>query len=238
MEISCIIIDDELHAIAELVDLIEKTPGIYLLNSFENIQAAVTYLADNKTVDIIFSDIEMNDIDGISAAKILHRYCDYLIYVTAHRNFALDAFGVNAAGFLVKPVSHQDLINQVAIIADKIKKSASSSKDIIFIKGSSKNTFIKLDVKSIICVSALLNYVNIHTCKGAEVTYIGLKAVAELLKKQDHFFRISKSVIINLNYVERVDGNLVRLINNNIFTIGEKYRSAFHDFLRKRTLNF
>ncbi|WP_199119933.1 LytTR family DNA-binding domain-containing protein [Pedobacter sp. ASV28] len=237
MEISCIVIDDEPHAVSELTDLIGMVPGIYLLNSFENVKDAVSYLSSHKTVDVIFSDIEMPTLNGISAAKILHQYCDYLIYVTAHRNFALDAFDENAAGYLLKPISQHTMVNQVMKLREHLKKRVNSQTEgMVFIKGGNKNTFIKLEWDKVIYVKALLNYVNIHTSKGDEVTYIGLKLLAELIKKQDHFFRISKSVIVNLNYIERVEGNMVRLMNDNTFTIGDKYRNAFHEFLRKRTL--
>lgn len=238
MEISCIVIDDEPHAISELADLIEATPGIYMLNSFSNIAHAIDYLNNHEPVDVIFSDIEMPRLNGITGAGILRKHCDYLIYVTAHRRFALDAFAVNAVGYMVKPISHRAMVKKVTELRENlIKRVNNQTKGMAFVKGGRKNTFIKLEWNNVVYVEALLNYVNIHTLKGAEVTYLGLKAVSEFLKKQDCFFRISKSIIINLNFIERVDGNMVRMVQEVTFTVGDKYRSAFHEFLRKRTLN-
>ncbi|MCC5758103.1 LytTR family DNA-binding domain-containing protein, partial [Klebsiella pneumoniae] len=77
------------------------------------------------------------------------------------------------------------------------KRVNSQTRGMAFVKGSRKNSFVRLEWESVIYVQALLNYVSIHTAKGDEVTYLGLKALAELIKKQDHFFRISKSIIIN-----------------------------------------
>lgn len=238
MEISCIVIDDEPHAILELADLIERTPGIYMLDSFYDIDHAVAFLSSHEPVDVIFSDIQLPKLNGISGAGILRKYCDYLVYVTAHRNFALDAFGAYAIGYLVKPVSQRAMVRQVTELRENLKKRINNqTKDMAFVKGARKNTFIKLEWSNVIYIEALLNYVNIQTTKGAEVTYLGLKAVSEFLKKQDHFFRISKSIIINLDFIERVDGNLVRMAGDISFTVGDKYRGAFHEFLRKRTLN-
>ncbi|MES2650564.1 MAG: LytTR family DNA-binding domain-containing protein [Bacteroidota bacterium] len=238
MEISCIIIDDESHAIAELSSLIARIPSIYLVKSFISVYDAVDFLSEGNYVDIIFSDIEMPMLNGILAAKILHTYCDYLIYVTAHRDFAFDAYGVKATGYLLKPVSIEALIAQVSDIANNFEKQAEQNmQEIIFIKGDHKNSFTKLEFKDIIYVEALLNYIKICTVKGDEVTYLGLKNVEGILKRKTHFFRISKSIIINTEFIDKVDGNIVKLLNKNCFTTGEKYRNAFHDFLRKRTLN-
>ena len=238
MEISCIVIDDEPHAVAELTHLIKLIPGIRMVDSFDSVQGALGYLSEHEAVDVIFSDIEMPTLNGISAAKILRGYCNYLIYVTAYRNFAFEAFGVNANGYLLKPVSENALIDQVTEIREGLKnKRNHPAKNIAFIKGGSKNAFIKVDWNNVIYVQALLNYVNIYTVKGNEVTYAGLKFLEEFLKEQDHFMRISKSIIVNMNYLDKVDGNVVKLANNSTFTIGDKYRNAFHEFLRKHTLN-
>lgn len=238
MEICSIIIDDEPHAISELEDMIKRTPGIRLLGSFYNVNDAVEFLSDGNHVDIIFSDIDMPLINGISAAKILKTYCDYLIFVTAHRDFAIDAFGVNATGYLLKPVSTEAFVAKIAEIALDIKNpKQNDDKDLIFIKGSHKNAFIKLALSDIIRIEAMLNYVKIYTQKGEEITYVVLKKLEDLLKKKGNFFRISKSSIINLDFMDRVDGNVIKLNDGGAFTIGEKYRDAFHEFLRKRTLN-
>jgi two-component system LytT family response regulator len=238
MEICCIIIDDEPHAISELEDMIKKTPGISLLGSFYNVNDAWEFLSENHQVDIIFSDIDMPVINGISAAKILKTYCDYLIYVTAHRNFAIDAFVVNAAGYLLKPISLDSFVTKITEISQNIRnRKQDNEEDLIFIKGGHKNSFIKLAFSDIIRIEAMLNYVKIYTLKGDEITYVGLKKLEDLLKKKSNFFRISKSSIINLNFMDRIDGHVVKLNDGGVFTIGEKYRDAFHEFLRKRTLN-
>lgn len=238
MEIYSIIIDDEPHAISELEDMIKRTPGISLLASFYNVDDALKFLSEGHNVDIIFSDIDMPIINGISAAKILKTYCDYLIYVTAHRDFAIDAFGVNAAGYLLKPVSTNTFITKIAEIASNIKKTKlNNDQDIIFIKGGHKNAFIKLDLSSVIYIEAMLNYVKLHTKNGDEITYSSLKKIEDLLKYKGNFFRISKSCVINLDFMDRVDGNLIKMNDGEAFNIGEKYRDAFHEFLRKRTLN-
>ncbi|RZK04133.1 MAG: response regulator transcription factor [Flavobacterium sp.] len=240
VKLNCIVIDDEPHAIAELVELIEGTPEIVVLKCFEDAYTALAYLKMNGAVDVVFSDISMPGLNGLDAAKTMSAYCEFLVFVTAHKEFAVDAFGVNATGYLVKPVSNKAFIEQVeTLISKKIHhdKLKNDHNDVLFLKGSQKNSFIKIRYNDIIYIEALLNYVVVHTTKGKEITYLGLKGMEEKLKNKDVFFRVAKSAIISINFLDRVEGNIVRLTDKNFFLIGEKYRSAFHDFLRKRTLN-
>lgn len=238
MDISSIIIDDEPHAIAELSDIIGSVPGISLVAHFESVASAVVFLEDQKQVDVIFCDINMPGLNGIQAAKLLHRYCDSLIYVTAYREYALDAFGVHASGYLLKPVSQQALIDKVAeLIEQRNKRQRERNDEVIFIKGNQKNSFIKINLNEIIYIEAMLNYISINTRQDKYITYMGLKDVDEQFRKYDHFQRISRSVIVNIDEIKMVDGNTIRLTGDNSFTIGDSYRSAFHAYMRKRTLN-
>lgn len=238
MEISSIIIDDEPHALNELAEIIDKVPGIYLMGQFENAISAIDFLNTVKHVDVIYSDINLPNLNGISAGKLLKDFCEHLIYVTAHRKYALDAFGVKASDYILKPIDLNSIYNSVnEIKRQRNNRQIAQAEKLIFIKGNNKNSFIKLNLEEIVVVEALLNYVIIHSLSGDDITYLTLKAVSELLKKHSQFYRISKSVIVNLNFIERVEGNLLKLKNGSTHTIGETYRGIFFKFLQKRTLN-
>lgn len=240
MKLNCIIIDDEPHAIVELLELIESTQEIDALRCFEDAYNALVYLKAHGPVDIVFSDISMPGLNGLDAARTINAYCEFLIFVTAYKEFALDAFGVNASGYLVKPVGIKSFIEQLEIIFSKKNdhdRLKNDHDDILFLKGPQKNSFIKIHYNDIVFIEALLNYVIVHTTKRDEITYLGLKGMEEKLRNNETFFRVAKSVIISINFLDRVEGNIVRLTNKKFFPIGEKYRNAFHEFLRKRTLN-
>lgn len=240
MALNCIIIDDEPHALAELKELIEGTPDMHFLKGFGDANTALAYLKESGSVDIIFSDISMPGLNGLDAARTMNAYCEFLIFVTGHKEFALEAFGANATGYLVKPVSSKAFIEQVETLITKKAfhdKLRNDHNDLLFLKGSYKNSFIKIRYNDVIYIEARLNYVLLHTTKGNEITYLGLKGMEAKLKNMNMFFRVSKSTIVSINYLDRVDGNVVILTDKNFFPIGEKYRSAFHDFLRKHTLN-
>jgi len=239
MIMSCIVIDDEPHAVDELGNLIAQVPNLNLLSTFSDARNAIAYLQGTGHVDIIFSDISMAVLNGIEAADIMNNYCHFLVYVTAHREYAPEAFGAKADGYLLKPVSYISFTQQVEDLNNKFQDIIKLQRDenqFLFIKGGQKSSYIKIRYSDIVFIEAMLNYIMIHTTTGHEITYIGLKAMEDKLQVMDVFFRINKSIIISLNYLDRVDGNIARMANGTSYQIGEKYKSVFLEFLRKHTL--
>ena len=238
MEMSCVIIDDEPHAVAELAELIGLSPGIFLVECFSDVHQALQFFAQGEMVDVIFSDIEMPRIDGIAAASLLQGYCRELVFVTAHKDHAIEAFGVGAAGYLLKPVGLTELMGKISQLSLRRGTDYQGRGEaIVFIKGDRKHSFLKLVYKEVIFIQAMLNYVKIVTIEGVKITYAGMKHMEELLRPKAYFLRISKSVIVNMDFVVRVEGNGVYLSNDTSLVIGETYRKGFRDFLRKRTFN-
>jgi len=239
MIMSCIVIDDEPHAIDELCDLIAQVPHLNLLSTFSDARQAIAYLQEIGHADIIFSDISMAVLNGIDAADILNNYCHFLVYVTGYREYAPEAFGAKADGYLLKPVSYMSFRQQVEDLSSKFQDIIKLQRDenqFLFIKGGQKSSYIKIRYSDIVYIEAMLNYIMIHTTTGHEITYIGLKAMEDKLQLMDVFFRINKSIIISLHYLDRVDGNIARLANGKSYQIGEKYKSVFLEFLKKHTL--
>lgn len=240
MTLSCIIIDDEPSAIAELAELIENIPNLSLVGQFEGTMTALQFLEERKQVDIVFCDITMPKLTGIQAAALLRKYSDFLVYVTGYREHALDAYGVYASGYLLKPVNPQALINQIADIQvqrNKMQSHPSQQENTIFVKGGRKNSFIKIEVMDVIFIESCANYVDIYTIDGKYTTYISLRDIERELGKYTIFRRVSKSKIINISCITEVDGDTIRLEGRNTAVLGQTYKSAFHDYMRKRTLN-
>ena len=236
---TCIVIDDEPHGIEELCDLIAQVPHLNLLERFSDARLAMAYLKEESHVDIIFSDINMPVLNGIEAAEIMKNYCHFLVYVTAYRDYAPEAFESKADGYLLKPVSYLAFRQEIEDLDRKFQNIIKLQRDenqFLFIKGGQKSSFIKIRYSDIIFIEAMLNYIMIHTTTGHEITYMGLKAMEDKLQLMDVFFRINKSTIISLNYLDRVDGNTARLSNGQSYQVGEKYKGVFLEFLKKHTL--
>jgi DNA-binding LytR/AlgR family response regulator len=238
MELYCIIIDDEPHAISELSDLIADVPYLHLLSTFTDAREAISYLQQNDAVDFVFSDINLPGISGIDSARLLKKYCRFLIFVSAHREFALEAFGVSANAYLIKPVSRTVFMEKIDELTDQLKSAVipAAGEQVLFIKGNSKNSFTKIDPGKIIFIEGMLNYVVIHTEGEKYITYMGLKDILQKLAPVN-FMRVNKSIIISLKHISHVDGNVVFLSNKMNYTIGNSFKNAFRDYIAKRTLN-
>lgn len=239
MEFNCIVIDDEPHAVAEVRELIEMTPGLHLEEAFESIAQALNYLKESGHTNVIFCDIGMPDIDGLQAAVLLQDYCDFLVYVTAHRFHGAEAYEVNASGYLLKPIKYDKFIDQMNRLQSRMADRWSSVRapEVHFVKGSDKNSVIKITYGDIIRFQGYDNYVIIHTTKGEKITYMQLKNLEQSLLKKDVFLRIGKSDIISMNFLDRVEGYVAFITTGENFTIGKIYRPAFRDFLKKNRLN-
>lgn len=239
MELSSIVIDDEPHAIAEICELIELTPGITCKNTFENVGEAISFLKAGGQVNVIFCDISMPAIDGLQAASILLEYCEYLVYVTAHRFHGPETYEVNASGYLMKPVKYDKFIKQVKIL-QKMKAEAlwtTPQEETIFVKGSDKNSVLSINSNDIIFIQGLDNYIRFHTTEGEKTTYMQLKDLDTTLMKKHQYLRVAKSTIISLRYLKKVDGYVAYMKTGEVFNIGKVYRPAFNDFLNQRRLN-
>lgn len=239
MQLVSIIIDDEPHATAEITELIEITPDIIAIQDFEDVGSAVAFLKENGKVDVIFCDINMPLVNGLQAASLLAAYCDFIVYVTAHRFHGPETYEVNAAGYLMKPLKYDKFLRQVKELI-KIKETSMWSNDgskTLFVKGSEKNSMFSINSDDIIFIHGLDNYIKFHTTEGERTTYMQLKDLETTLMKKDGYIRVAKSIIISMKFLLKVDGYRAYMKTGEVFSIGKVYRPAFNDFLLRRRIN-
>ncbi|KLT67115.1 LytTR family DNA-binding domain-containing protein [Pedobacter sp. BMA] len=238
MELSSIIIDDEPHAITDLNEIIEVTPDVFVEKTFTNVSDAILFLRETGKVNVIFCDISMPIVGGLEAAPLLNEYCDFLVYVTAHRFHGPETYEADASGYLMKPVRYDKFVRQIKVLS-KAKEDEQFGKDekVLFVKGDDKNSMLKIFYDDIIYIEALENYINIHTTKGEKITYIQLKGLEQKLLKKETFFRVAKSTIISVNFLEKIEGYRALMTDGMYFNIGKVYRPAIREFIKKNRLN-
>ena len=217
--ISCIIIDDEPLAREIIETFVKDIPFLQLVNSFGDSLEALLYLQDND-VDIVFSDIQMPKINGIELVESLSNP-PVIIFITAHRNFAIDGFESGVTDYLVKPVRFERFLKAVNKAKDYLKLKLDSSNDQInadrlFIKSEGK--LIKILIDEIEFIEAQSDYIKLVVSGEIYMTQMTLKSMAEILKSPK-FFKVQRSFIINLETVRSVNGHVVELNSGKKITI-------------------
>lgn len=235
-KLKCIIVDDERHAVAELEEILEQISMVEIVATFLSARDALTFLHTSSPIDIVFSDVHMPFVSGIEAGKLFKLHSTHLIYVTAYRDFAVEAIKLNTNGYILKPVKFTEVLELVNSVAhDKaMNDSLATENDFLVFKGGQKHSYFKVMTRDILYIEGMANYVRIHTTKGINVTYTLIKDIEERLRSKNIFVRIAKSTIISLLFLNKIDGNMVYLDNKENFSVGIPYQKEFYRILRDK----
>lgn len=221
-KLNCIIVDDEPLALRLLESYIARTPQITCLKASEDAFSAIDFMNKN-TVDILFVDINMPDINGIDLVRKLIKR-PLIIFTTAHKDYALDGFELEAIDYLLKPIDFNRFSKAVekAITVFEysrygIKKESKST----YIAVYSEYRLIQIDTKDIEYIEAMNDYVKIYLLNGKMIlTLSTLKAIADRLPS--NFLRVHRSFIVDADQVQSINKKRLLLKSREI-AIGETY---------------
>ncbi|WP_300675430.1 LytTR family DNA-binding domain-containing protein [Soonwooa sp.] len=218
-KIKSIIIDDEPLAIEVIENLASQIPFLEITASFQHPIDAVLFL-QNNTVDLVFCDIEMPQINGLDIVKTLEKP-PVFIMITAYRDFAINSFDVGVLDYLVKPVRMDRFLKAINKAKDLIDLKMQPeiqqvNDDRIFIKAEGK--LVKILFSEIIYIEAQGDYLKFVLKDQTYSTQATLKSLEETLITHP-FFRVQRSFIINLEAVRSIHGNMVELITGTSITV-------------------
>ncbi|WP_261382248.1 LytR/AlgR family response regulator transcription factor [Mucilaginibacter achroorhodeus] len=235
----CIIIDDEPMAVNWLTDYINELPTLQLVKSYTNPVEALTELTSGNTVDLILLDVNMPFISGIDLSLKIKSKTNKLVFTTAYRDFAYEAFEADADAFLLKPFSLSKFAATITKLFPKpVLRDQAAPVDDFFLAKNSNDALkmVKIRFADVIAIESKQNYVLIHTVSGNILTHMTLREVAAVLKSYPGFEQFQRSFIISKNYIEHIYGNTIKMINGLQITIGDMYRKEFTRFLDTKLL--
>ncbi|WP_316805036.1 LytTR family DNA-binding domain-containing protein [Pedobacter nototheniae] len=239
--LKCVIIDDEDFAVKLLSEYIEMIQELVIIKTFTNPLTALAEITYADEIDILFLDIDMPGLSGIDLATVLTNKIKHLIFTTGHDQYALQAFAVNAEGYLLKPINPLRFIETVKRILNKEEKKIDVVKkkkdNLFFIKGDVKGRFIGISPDEIILFYTNAHYITIETTSNQYQTNDTMKNIEERLKDDIRFIRVHQSNIINTEKIIQVDGNTVFLTNNWKVPVSEHYKKSFMNFISQKLLN-
>lgn len=225
----CIIIEDEPIAREVLKDYISKVSFLDLVGEFESVNA---YLNDKKRLDldIIFLDIEMPKIDGLSFAKTLPKSIN-LIFTTAFREYALEGFELQAKDYLLKPFSFDRFfvaIQKCVVKSSSEKMDEQEMEADFFVK--SDRMMKKVRLKEVVYLESLSDYVKIHLVDGKIITREKISHLHRCLP-QNRFLRVHRSFVVSLDKMSAYTNEYVQ-IDDKAFPIGRSYKEIVLERLR------
>lgn len=224
--LQCIAIDDDELSLAILKRYCNKLPDISLNEVFNNPMEALVHLKNSKP-DLVFLDIDMPEISGISIARKLKGQ-SMIIFTTSYKDFALEGFALDAIDFLLKPFDFERFYHAVAKAREyhefqNLKQNREKEHDYIIIKEDYQN--VKVNLSDILYIEALDNYVKIHTRHRTYLTLKNLKAMADSLNSKN-FMRVHKSYIVSLNQIDHFSRDYIH-INGSVIPIGRTFVKKF-----------
>lgn len=237
-KLNCVIIDDEKHAVDLLGDYIEAMPNLQLAKYFTDPVKALVDITLEDNIDILFMDVDMPGMTGLDLSEAIRYKTKYLVFTTAHSKYAIDAFGVQANAYLLKPIS----MSKFALMINGLLKSelnlknATNDEDFFFIKTDQAQKYVKINLKDLVAIEGLNNYVKIHTVAGMYIAYLTMKELEVKLEGNSSFIRVQRSFIISMDFINKVEGAFITLNNKLEVPLGTTYRKHFLTFLEKKTL--
>lgn len=229
--ISCIIIEDELPAREELKFFLEQEENINLVNEFDNPIDALNFLEKNS-VDVLFLDINMPEMNGLNLSKIITKIQPKIkiIFITAYKDYAVDAFEIKAFDYILKPYSETRIKNLLkSLLASEQNIANTKNKSLKKITINIDDKLHILSINDIDFIEAFEKETHIFSNSKKFISKTKISKWEEILA-DENFYRCHRSYIINLDKITEIEqwvnsswiikiknyNNLIPVSRNNI----------------------
>ncbi|HKH59947.1 MAG TPA: LytTR family DNA-binding domain-containing protein [Flavitalea sp.] len=228
MQIKYVAIDDEPLGLTLIREYASRIPTLSLVQTFTDAIAGAEYLRKNP-IDLVFLDINMPDMLGVDLAKSL-TVKPMVIFTTAHKKFAVDAFDLDAIDYLLKPIDFARFERAVKKATEFFHYKHSSRRNEnkpLFVR--SEYQLVKIELYEIEYIESLEDYLKIHLNSGKYImTLMTLKAILEKLPPT-LFKRIHRSYVVPLAKIRSVVNRRVRLTEIEL-PVSDRYADVLRDW--------
>ena len=239
--LKCIAIDDEPLALRQLTSYISKIPYLELAATFNNALEAQQMLT-GQSVDLIFVDINMPDLNGVDFVRgLIER--PMIIFTTAYSEYAVEGFKLDAVDYLLKPFGFADFNrsaakanslyelrhNQRAGVPEATPEALPKDKEYISVKADYKVSLVK--ISDIVYLESEGEYVRMHLADGTTITTLFRLKNMEAALPSDMFMRVHRSYIVNLRCIKGYVRGRVFLSDTEYVPIGENYKESFQHYI-------
>lgn len=234
-KIKCIVVDDEPVARDIIESYLEKVQNIELVQSCKNVVQAFEVL-NTQHIDLIFLDINMPEISGLTLAKSLQNNTK-IIFTTAYREYAVEGFDLHAVDYLLKPISFERFLQAIQKYFELHISKGNSNEEIkteyqdsIFVRSDRK--MVKVRFEDIQFVESLSDYIKIYTKEQVLVTRETIKNIESKLPSRD-FLRVHRSFIVSVKAIDSYTNEYVE-IGQKAIPISRSYKETTLEKLQSK----
>jgi DNA-binding LytR/AlgR family response regulator len=226
--VNALIIDDNKIARTTTKQLAGKVDDLAIVGECASAMDAYNLLR-SQPVDLLLLDIEMPGMTGLELTKNLVHKRPVIIFITSKKEYAADAFDLNVADYIVKPVTSARFIQAIdkarEILESKDENITVREDEFIFIRDS--NIVRRLKLNTILYAEAMGDYVKLHTPEKFYAVHTTLKAVEERLPASA-FLRVHRSYLVAISKIDTIEGGAL-IVHGKPLPVADAYRAALND---------
>lgn len=186
----------------------------------------------SEPVDLLLLDIEMEGMSGIELVRSLGAKNPIIIFTTSKKEYAAEAFELNVADYITKPVTPVRFLQAIEKSKEifKSKKQEVKIEDDSFLFIRDSNIVRRLKIDDILYAEAMGDYVKLYTTDRFYSVHSSLKEVETKLP-ESRFLRVHRSFIIQVGKIDTIEGGTL-IINRKMVPVADTYRAALNRRLR------
>ena len=225
MKINTLIIDDDANWQKIIAKFVQMNPVLELIGTFSSAMEGYSVMME-KEIDLMICDIEMPDITGINFVKSI-RNAPLVIFVTSHRDYALDCYEVSPVDFLLKPLDLERFLKSIEKVRQRMLNPPETAKIEPYFFVRENLNYVQIAYKDVQYMQGQENFLQIVT---SEQTYLPILTISKMEEqlKGDDFLRVHRSYLVNRSAIRMITKNDVVLKSGKIIPIGEQYRSQIN----------
>ncbi len=219
MPLTALVVDDEPLAREGLSMLLARDPDITAIHEAKNGREAVTAIQDLHP-DVVFLDVQMPEMDGFQVVtEVGAENMPAVVFVTAHDQYAIQAFEISAIDYLLKPVTQErfaralervkaraparpgdDTSRQILSLLETVASPRRYLKRVA-VRSAGKTVFV--DAQDIDWMEAAESYVQLHTSRSSHLLHVAMNTLEKSLDPE-MFLRIHRSLIVNVTRIKEL----------------------------------
>ncbi|MCF2506007.1 LytTR family DNA-binding domain-containing protein [Dyadobacter sp. CY107] len=222
---NCLLIEDEPLAMLRLSEYVRRVPFLHLAHAVDNGWDALTILKNEK-IDLIFLDVEMDDVSGIQLLDALPARPP-VILTTAFDHYALKAFDLKVSDYLLKPYTFDRFLQAVIRVQETGVGRSNDPKTYLFVK--SEYRLVKILFDDILYIEGMRDYRRI-CLKNEKIMTLETFGQLEQQLPVTQFCRVHKSYLVALNKIESVERDRI-MIQKSTIPVSLTYREMFYQLI-------